>query len=554
MGFSAIGLEATGTIISNQGLAVNSALLPTLTSYNSLPTVSLATALFNTASSVSDAGQLSTALRTLGNTGAVLYGVAPNTGIPNFTSNIVSQANAPFTNGVAGFANVVMQVMPYILQSFEIVGSAKLLKDKTYNTSGPGYSSRQDLVSGGMGLLSNTIGQTVSKFGTMYSIKNIANMGDPYVFTHNLLVQGFGKTGNLSANLGSIGLTIDNILSPPSDVPGSSPRAVISVLSNIKGQDLADIISATRFTSVSQASLDSLADLLILSRAIPNTTFNVLSLNRISTIQALGNFITERLGNGTFSSFDDLSSVLLNLIVPSLTTESSASDAVVSASVLDNLISAVGSGTGPFGNPTIIDVLGSCAGLPYNANFGNITSIVSGVDTTTVLTNLGQVYSAANTYISGGVFNSTTLAPVVTSIQNLTSNASILLNSSRLSTAQSLYYSSYTHYQNEVSLINTSGIVVSNPGTTPNRLSDLARTISSIGVDSNQFGLVQFFMSIATSGANGDSIRSVIAENYNSHILQNRGIPFDNTVQPAQKLAQAQKFGVSIDTLQQLSK
>ena len=554
MSYSAIGLDATSSIINNKGLSVNPSLTSTLSSYNSISTVSLASSMFATASGVPDTGQLTTALKSLGSTGAVLFGVAPGTGVPNFTSNISTQANAPFANGVAGFANVIMQVMPVIMQAYDIAGSSQLVKNKTYEMSGPGYKNKTDLVTAGIGTLAPVLSRAVAGFGNMYDITNLQMFSDPYVFTNNLLKLGLGKIGGLSSKLSEVGLTQSNILMPPTDVGGSSPEVVVNILSQIQGQDLADIISATGFVSANSNGIISLADFLNIEKVTTKDISNVLINNDINTLADLSYYLYSKIGSGTFNSFADLSSVLASIIVPTLVADTSGpTTPVISTTSLSGLSTLTG--TGPFNNPTLPDILGCSAGIPYSSNFANIVTILNSTPgVSTVLTNLGQVYTAINTYVSGGTYNSTTLAPVVTAIQNTNSNVTSLMTSSKIGTANNLYSSCYTHYTNELSLITNSGILITNPATTPSRLSDLARTITSIGTDPSQFGLVQFFTAVSASNADGDCVRATIAENYNAQLLQNKGITFNNTVQPTQKLAQAQKFGISITQLQQLVK
>jgi hypothetical protein len=158
-----------------------------------------------------------------------------------------------------------------------------------------------------------------------------------------------------------------------------------------------------------------------------------------------------------------------------------------------------------------------------------------------------------NTYITGGTFNSTTVAPVVAAVAALNSYVASHYNNPTLTNAETQYQACYTHLTNEISLLSLAGISVVNPLTTPNHLPDLARTITTIGADSYQLGLIPFFTNLSTLDVNGDNIRAVIAEGYNTQILQNKGILVNNSVNPASKLAQAQSFGVSVATLQQLA-
>lgn len=552
MGYSVIGLNAIAAINSNNGLSVSANLSPTLTSYNSLPTVALATQIFNTAANVADSGLLTSTLKGLSSSGTVLYGITPTTGVPSFTTTISTQAAAPFSNGVAGFANVSSQVSTFLFQSFDVAGSAQLLKNKTYQTSGPGYTNQIDLVSGGLGTLAPVLSKAVSGFGTMYDINNLSMLGDPYVFCNNLLNQGLGAFGNLQSNLASVGITKSNILNSQA-VAGSSPDVIVNILSQITGQDLLEIISATGFLT-NTGAVNSLKDVLILSKVVSPDVVKALGAVDIVDLNGVGLFLNNRLGQGTFTSFADMSAMLGAIIVPNQTSIVTNSNSLVIASnTISTLASVTGTGTGPYNNPVMSDMLGSCAGIPYVANFSNITASIKTVNLSTVLANLTALYTTVNTYITGGTFNSTTVAPVASAVSAMNTYVASLMNNQTLMQSQTLYTNSYTHLTTEISLLNLANITIASPATTPNRLPDLARAVTSIGNDSYQFGLIPFYNALANNDSYGDSIRSAIAESFNSQLLQSKGIPFNNTVQPATKLAQAQSFGISITTLQQMA-
>ena len=232
MGYSAVGLSALSAISANVGLSTNTELISVITEYQNIPTVKLGTQLFANAVTVPDSGLLLSTLESLQN--PVLFGFSSN--VANFTDRIVSQATQPFSAGVAGFANVATSSMNFVRNSFDIAGSTNLLVEKTYQSSGPGYSTITDLVSAGLGNIAATISEVISKFGTMYDVTRLSRLADPYVFCNNLLQQGFGYLGSLQTQLANVGVTINNILSVPSTVPGTSIAVINSILLKVTGK------------------------------------------------------------------------------------------------------------------------------------------------------------------------------------------------------------------------------------------------------------------------------------------------------------------------------
>ena len=93
----------------------------------------------------------------------------------------------------------------------------------------------------------------------------------------------------------------------------------------------------------------------------------------------------------------------------------------------------------------------------------------------------------------------------------------------------------------------TKGNIIFGAGQT-STLKSLAEQIGTMAADKTQFEAYQFFSNIITKDANGDAIRSAIAESINSTILQSAGIQISNDPQPAQAIQRADSLGVPLST------
>jgi hypothetical protein len=594
---SAIQLTAASSIINGQGLGVNPTLTTQIYTYqHQAPLLVIANIFANAANASSGlSSNLANALSNIGvgvsrghflidfyptniaatSSGNVSYYFAGNANTASFSRTLTNQANQPFVNGLGGFANVFTTVYGYASSVFDTVSSVTLLKNKTYNQSGLGFSGPADLATNGLSaapLLANV----VSKFGTMYDINNLSGIGNPYIFGQNLLNQGFGQFGGLSSQLSNAGLDTDNLLQVPQsstsvthvsgtasrnsilgsiDLPvvnpvttstivsGTSSSVVVGVYQSIAGGALQSIASATGST-IANVSITTLADYLNLNKVVSSSAYSQLSSLGIVDLNSLGSYLQYRLGTGHFSSWNDMANFLGNVSVPTLSyTTANANSAVLSSNTISTLGNLLSTGTGPFGNPVMMDYLGAAAGVPYTTNFATINANYGIVaNSTTLLANL----TTLNTAVSNYVYNSGNIGNVTLAVTAV--NAA--LNS--LSSGNAFVANSWAAHYNMLSRLNAEVINLADAGVvyTTNQLAliALAQRIGPTSADTTQLQTYQFVSNIVTNNAGGDTIRAAIAESLNTALLSSKGINVTNDPNPASILVQAATQNIPLNT------
>ena len=140
-------------------------------------------------------------------------------------------------------------------------------------------------------------------------------------------------------------------------MPNEDPAVVSDVLRTIDGIDLQDIIEGTNFIPFDLFGIQTLNDVF--------NIYNLFSPDLATSVGSLEN-LSNKLTNigGTFNSFDEVASLYGGLDQTEFP-ELAKLNTVLPDSFLDGLTDKIGSGGGPFGNPTVIDIIGSSAGLGY---------------------------------------------------------------------------------------------------------------------------------------------------------------------------------------------
>jgi hypothetical protein len=594
---SALQLSAASSIINGKGLGVSANLTSAITTFqNQAPIVKLAN-LFATAgnANVSVSANLIPALSKLGvgvtqgqwlidlypanitavSSGNVKYYSAANINTASFSGTLNNQAVLPFAHGMAGFANVAQNSLTYAVQVFDTVSSVDLLQNKTYSQSGIGYTSPLDLATNGINGAAPLIANVVANWGTMYDINNISTIGDPYVFGQNILNQGLGNYGSLSARLTSVGLNVKNLLQVPQSsttvthtastasrnssigaiklpsvanvttttvVSGISTSVVTAIYETIKEGALQSIVTATNIT-IANASITSLNDYLNFNTVVNPAILSELAAYGIVDFPSFGAFVQNKVGKGNFKSWSDLSSFLLSLDIPTLSyTTANANATILSSNTISTLNSVTGTGTGPFNNPVLSDYLGAATGVPYVSLLATINNNYSNVSTASLLANLTALDSAVSTC----VYNTGNISTVQSTVSNINSILNSLTVTTALTSSQTAYYNILNKLTSEVTNLSDAGVVFAT-GTTQT-LENFAQTIGTTASDSTQYQTFQFFSNLVTNDIYGDTVRSAIAESVNTKILASRGIVLNNDPKPAGTLAQAQQQNIPLST------
>lgn len=612
---TALDLQSFNTIINGQGLATSANLLAEIATFHAQPTVTLIANISATVSNTNPnvAANLVPVLSNIGNAaqGQWLLDLYPSNISPSATANVYyyleqpnvyinpvtfvetvtytpvpssasftytlkNQAESYFAYGLQEFANIFQTAYAYAGGNFDTISSVTLLDNRTYGQSGVGYTGPLDLATAGLGALAPVIANVVSKFGTMYDIKNIGTFADPYVFGQNLLNQGLGAYGNLSANLSSAGLNINNLPQVPLNststtqsivnttlpsaignislpaiqsttvtvtVTGTSANVVTNIYSQIVGNDLASIQSATNVTVPNSNTISTLNDFLDIDKVLYPADIASLSSAGIATLTDLSKFIQSKVGTGYYTSWQDLATVLNNLEIPALNyTSTTANTAAVSSAVVAEVYNQFGSGSGPFKNIVLSDIIGSVAGIPYTQDLTVINSQYAASE--------GPLYSAVADldakvvdYVNGGA---TTITDIQTSVANVNSTLNSLANTSAFYASEQAYYNILNSLSAEVSNISRAGISF-NSGNYA-QLKSLAQRYGTLASDKTQTLTYQFFANVETNDASGDVLRATVAEKINNNILSSKGVTNYNDPNPSALLRQSQNQNIPITT------
>lgn len=529
---------------------------------------------------------------------------------PTGVSGIIKkQAQLPFESGYSGFANIYQRSQGYLQQTFDTISSISMLTAKTYSQTGVGFSSPVDLVTNGLGTNARLVANVVANWGTMYDINNMTQIGDPYVFGQNILNQNLGYLSALADQLTAVGLDITNLPDVPAvktttvqeevmttissfvgeiefptlketttteAVTGNSPTVVLNIYKTVTGGNLSAMVTATGITTSTNSStqLLTLADYLDLNKVVSPDLYPALNALGIYTFTEFGQYLGKKLGQARFRSWTEMSAFLSSLETPALTNlPTGANTNILYNSTITTLTNAFGTGSGPLGNPVMVDYLGACAGDPYANRFyainSNYDALAAQVGLTTALTNLDNAVinycTDYNTYLASeipdsavppdppvgdGVPPNEALKPpfsVITSnVAAVNSALSSLPNTDTVAVCNSGWYLMLSRIPVEVSNLNRAGVVFTS-GTTLGLLG-FAESIGQLASDKTQAEGYQFFANIITNDAAGDSIRAVVAETLNTRALNGVGVNIYNNPDPRFKIYQSQAQNVPLST------
>ena len=520
---------------------------------------------------------------------------------------VKKQAELPFASGYSGFANIYQRSQGYLQQTFDTVSSISMLTAKTYSQTGVGFAGPVDLVTNGLGSNARLIANVVANWGTMYDINNITQIGDPYVFGQNILNKNLGYLSALADQLTNVGLDITNLPDVPAvktttvqeevmttvssfvgeiefptikettiteAVTGNSPTVVLNIYKTVTGGNLAAMVTATGITTStgSSSQLLTLADYLDLKKVVAPDLYPALNAIGIYTFAEFGQYTGKKLGQARFRSWAEMSAFLSSLETPTLTNLPAGSTSnILYNNTITTLTNAFGTGSGPLGNPVMIDYLGACAGDPYTNRFYAINSNYDSlaVNIVTPLANLDRAivdYSNAyNAYLASEVPDSAVppdppagdgvppnpalLLPfsiITSNVAAVNSALSSLPNVDSVAVCNSGWYLMLSRIPNEVANLNRAGVVFTS-GTTLGLLS-FAENIGQLASDKTQAEGYQFFANVTTNDAAGDSIRAVVAETLNTRAFNGVGVNIYNNPDPRLKISQSQAQNVSLTT------
>lgn len=615
---TAIALNAASSVINGQGLAANAAVSTQFLTFQNKPTRILIANIFAnsnanvTGNAYSNVRSAVDAIGTGVTRGQWLIDFYPSNVTPTSSANIFKygntssttsfsavvkkQAELPFDYGLSGFANVYFLVSGHAQGIFETVSSVKLLQDKTYNETGIGFTGPVDVVTAGIGRHAELIANVVSGWGTMYDIKNIAKVADPYVFGQNLLSQELGYINGLTDQLISVGLdpadltdvqtsittttqqettiTVSTFtgeieiptlteVTTTTPVTGSSPTVVVNIYKTITGANLAIIVNTTGITvaPTNQQNLITLADYLDFKKVVSPNLYQALKNDLgIENFEDLGNYLVAKFGQASFRTWTDIATLLRSLEVPALSNLPTGAGAnVLYASTVTTMNNIYGTGRGPFSNPVIADYLGTTAGMPtlpamttINGHYDTLVSYISNnvVSLDKAVTDYVTLYAAYDADYTSSNGSPTLTEPdinmIVSNVTALNNALNAIPDSAAYSASAQAYYQILDQLAREVPNLVKAGVVFTTGDSTI--LNSFAESIGQTASDKKELETYQFFANLVTNNQAGDTIRAAVAEIINTNLLTQVGIQTYNDPDPRGIITQSESQNIPIST------
>jgi type IV secretory pathway VirB2 component (pilin) len=268
-------LDAAAGLLQNQGIAVNANLLVAIASYENTALISPLLSTISTGSTgnilsgnvIVDIETLAAnSVPALSDSVPAAYSSLGNT----MTTVIVNQANKDICgNNVSKLAQAVDQASGYTSQTAVFINSAKNSQTYLGNT----FTTMNDMITGditSVNLATQAFGQDLKNLGQLINLNNLDNLGSPLA----LVQQIYSITGTIpsvSLVFVAVGVPTEvilNLTNPTASVTDAVQRLMYQAMTLITGNDLAQILSVLKVTTV---GITTMADLLNPVKLFPNS-------------------------------------------------------------------------------------------------------------------------------------------------------------------------------------------------------------------------------------------------------------------------------------------
>jgi hypothetical protein len=421
--------------------------------------------------------------------------------------NKMLPSNGDGTYNIPKFASLLSAASSFASTSWKMNNTLENFNGINFSDIGISVSDYNSVVTNG---LSNIFGNQTSinilssalrNLGTAFDITQIGKLNDLTVFINNLQKQGLLPVGFItSANS-------DNLL---------------NALSMISGAALKSIISQTKIVLPEPLAVTNLAQLLELPMIFPPRAVAVVPGG---TLAGLANELLNF--GGRFNSFAELATVIASIEVPSIP-YLNAYTSLIPNSDYTRLTAKLGSGSGPYTNPLITDLLGTVAGVRVTDNLTTVSSALTSVLTyssatalSTALVNLAAACDTANnTFIDSNIAATRTAANTFT----VFCNSNVTLSSTVIS-ANTAIKSLQSHLSLELDnlLLADANIDAASP-TGVNSTLGMVNSLHDYGVDTYQLGYNTLFNNCLQLNVGGDAIKAAMIEGRNINNQNQRSV------------------------------
>jgi hypothetical protein len=449
-------------------------------------------------------------------------GNVSNVNVYPYSDTLSNVGDIFFKDGLGTFIIAFNSVVAHCYLSLELIGALQKSANTTLGNLGPGFSSLNDIATNGIGTAGTDL-ENIVNFGKMFDWSKYQYLSNPAYLVFNLISIGLGDSGALSTKAAAAGLTdatLDTI----------NPEVVNGVLKQITGNDLQKIITTTGYKPLSTATIASLYDVMDVKKILPEDPLNKYS---IKTMKDLSDVLLK--WGGTFKTPLDHITFLKSItnVAPAgnVTSTPAAQSAqpLINSDKINKVLSKIGTGTGPIGNPIIPDYFGSIDGFGHLKNFEDVTRINNQILNQTALgaqikTAIKNITAGIGTWVPGeptGLY-STPIATDLTNLETALNNLATNAETKDLHTqAKEFWTSSITHLNNEQNLLSKIGLDFTVPITGTTVQMSFGQQLAGLGLDSGKLGTYQFINDICTEDEDGDAIKAALAERRNATKLTN---------------------------------
>ena len=267
-------LDAAAGLLQNQGIAVNADMLANISSYENTALISPFLNTIAVGSGNILSGNVVTSLETLAaSTCPALSDSVPTAysalGV-QMTTVVLNQANKDICgNNVSQLVQASDQASGYTSQASVFISSA--VNSQTY--LGNTFTTMNNMITGGItsiNLATTAFGQDLENLGQLINLNDLDNLGSPLALIQQIL-SITGTIPIVSLTFVAIGIPTEivlNLTNPTISVTDSTQRLMYQAMTQITGNDLAQILSVLKVTTV---GINTMADLLNPVKLFPNS-------------------------------------------------------------------------------------------------------------------------------------------------------------------------------------------------------------------------------------------------------------------------------------------
>jgi hypothetical protein len=334
--------------------------------------------------------------------------------------------------------------------------------------------------------------------GTMYQLDDLFAFGEPYGLVRSLQAQGLADT-SLNAKLTTAGLN-------PQDLEFEPANAVRAVLKEIVDPELSRIISAIGFTPPGATRIASLDDLLEAIKIFPAQSLPAI---RDRNLEGLRNQLINM--GGKFKTTEDLATFIEGIEVGSFSNLDTITDPLP-ADVAAAAAESMPKGSGEFGNPTILDMIGTVGGHKVMNALYDIRTVASSFEATLLGSNLSN--AIANATVAAGLgsasitYANANLTSVLNSIDSSTNSTVVLALTTSLNSIKDIVGQLTLELDN----LEKADIDLTQLSNGLGPVYSLAQSLHSYGVDAQNTGIGTLLTSMAVDNQYGDAIKAGLQE------------------------------------------